>query len=234
MTLREELDAHVYGTYSSAWDRRAGRVVPESDDIQLGNQGVDLEAAMIYADLTASTQLVDGYLDWFAAEQYKVFLHCASKIIRAEGGEIRSYDGDRVMGVFVGDMKRTNAVRAALKINWAVNHIINPRLKQRHPNTPYLLSHVVGVDCSNVFGVRAGIRGSNDVAWIGRSANYAAKLSSLKVGSFKTWITRSVYDGMADLAKFGGPSNANMWVEHRWTQMNDFQIYGSTYEWVIT
>jgi len=38
-----------------------------------------------------------------AAEIYKTYLHCAAKIIRSEGGSITSYDGDRIMGIFIGD-----------------------------------------------------------------------------------------------------------------------------------
>lgn len=45
----------------------------------------------------------------FAAEIYKSYLHCASKIIRCENGVITAFDGDRVMGIFIGDLKNTSA-----------------------------------------------------------------------------------------------------------------------------
>lgn len=50
-----------------------------------------------------STVLVDTNTDFVAAEFYKTFLHCAAKIIRSEDGAITSYDGDRVMAVYIGE-----------------------------------------------------------------------------------------------------------------------------------
>jgi class 3 adenylate cyclase len=92
-------------------------VVPDEDSIQLGNDCVDLEGVVLYADLAASTNLVKQQTATFAAEIYKTFLHCAGKIIREESGTITAYDGDRIMAVFIDGAKHTNAVRAAMKIN---------------------------------------------------------------------------------------------------------------------
>jgi len=86
---------------------------------------------VLYADLAESTNLVDAHKAWFAAEVYKSYLHCASKIIRDEGGIITAFDGDRVMAVFIGDLKNTSAARSALKINHAVVNIINPAIKAK-------------------------------------------------------------------------------------------------------
>jgi len=95
MTLRSDLETKVKDVYGTQWTSRDGRVIPSQDDIGLGNEGVNLELTMLYADLSGSTALVDNYKTFYAAEQYKAFLFCAAKIIRSEGGEIRSYDGDR-------------------------------------------------------------------------------------------------------------------------------------------
>lgn len=230
MSLKEDLEKEIKKVYEPQWSRRNGQVVPEHTDIQLGNDGVDLEITMLYADLSASTKLVDNYKDYFAAENYKVFLRCATKIIRAEGGHIRSYDGDRVMGVFIGQSKNTAAVKSALKINWAVNNIIEPAKKKQYSNTKYVMKHVVGIDSTKIFAVRAGIRGSNDIVWIGRAANHAAKLSSMP-GSHPTWITDKVYDQMHDDVKFS--QEKNMWEKCQWTAMNNRRIYRSTYWWAI-
>jgi class 3 adenylate cyclase len=49
-----------------------------------------------------------NFKDWFAAEIYKSYLISACRIIRDNGGEITAFDGDRVMAVFIGNMKNTN------------------------------------------------------------------------------------------------------------------------------
>lgn len=131
MGLKADLDADVKKIYAEQWSRRDGRKVPEDTDLTYGNDAVDVEVTILYADLDESTKLMDNYDDWFAAENYKTFLQCATKIIRSEGGHIRSFDGDRVMGVFFGKSKNTTAVRCGLKINWAVKNIIQPKLKDQ-------------------------------------------------------------------------------------------------------
>src|SRR5262245_60811843 len=126
MGLSDDLKSAVMGIYKGVWELRDGNKVPEADDLGLGNDGVKLEGAVLYSDLVGSSTLVSSTKASRAAEVYKAFLHCASKIINAEGGSITAYDGDRIMAVYIGNSRRTDAVRTALKINWAVLNLVNP------------------------------------------------------------------------------------------------------------
>jgi class 3 adenylate cyclase len=177
-----------------------------------------------------SSKLVDGYKDCFAAEVYKSYLHCAAKIIRAEGGHIRSYDGDRIMGIFIGDSKCSDAARCGLKINYAVKNIINPEIADRYKKSPYKVKQVVGIDASSLFAARTGIRGSNDLVWVGRSANYAAKLTELS-SACPTWITEDVYLKLNVKSKYS--KGKDMWESRSWTAMDNMTIYCSTYWWKV-
>lgn len=228
--MRDVLDSDVRGILATAWKVRDGRVVPDPEDVQLGNDALKLSAAVLYADLARSTELVDSYSASFAAEVYKVYLRCASKIIRSEGGYVTAFDGDRVMGVFVGDTKNTLATRAALKINFAVQNIVNPALATQYPHVGYSVSHAVGIDTSELFVARTGLRGSNDLVWAGRAANYAAKLCSLRNGSFATWITGDVYGRINDEVKIS--AGRAMWEARTWTERN-IAVYCSTYTYRI-
>jgi len=181
------------------------------------------------ADLAGSTALVKGYKDWFAAEVYKSFLHCASRIIKANNGIVTAFDGDRVMAVFIGGAKRTNAAITALKIKGAVQEIINSAIKGRY-TTEYQINHAVGVDLSKAFVARTGVRGSNDLVWIGSAPNTAAKMSDIRELSYHTYITSAVYDRLRDDAKFGGPNNTNMW-ESWWWEEGQATIYRSNWRW---
>lgn len=112
MGLADDLAAEVATIFRSSWSIRAGQVVPDTPDIQLGNEGVTLDGTVLYADIDGSTNMVDSNPAQFAAEVYKTFLLCAARLIRSEEGAITAYDGDRVMGVFAGDSKNTSAVRS--------------------------------------------------------------------------------------------------------------------------
>ena len=229
MGLKDDIEAEVRQILRDAWSEREGTVVPESADLQLGNDGVWLDATILYADMADSTDLVDRYKAQFAAEIYKVFLHCAAKIIRSEGGEITAYDGDRVMAVFLGNSKNTCAARTALKINYARTHIINPAIKNQYSSTDYALKHVVGIDTSRVFVARTGIRGANDLVWVGRAANHAAKLAALSA-DYQSRITGDVYDVLNASVKTS--DGRSMWEQVTWNEKNR-RIYRSTWWWAI-
>ena len=231
MSLKDELEQRVASIFTENWEERDGAVVPEADSLRLSNDAVRLDGTVLYADITGSTKLVDGSQDWFAAEVYKAFLLCASKLITSEGGTITAYDGDRVMAVYIGDAQNTSAVRTALKINWARENLVNALLKKHYPNDTYAVQHTVGVDTSPLFVARTGIRGSNDLVWVGRAANYAAKLSS-ESPVFPTYITAAVYDRIHESVKLSG-DKMNMWTKLAWTAMNNATIYGSTYWWPL-
>lgn len=230
MSLKDDLASEVRTIFRSQWTTRDGYVVPESDALKLGNDAVKLSATVLYADMTASTRLVDAQTPTFAAEVYKAFLHCAAKIIRAEGGVITAYDGDRIMGVFIGDSKNTSAARAGLKINFARVNIINPAMKAVYTTTDYEVRHTVGIDTSEIFVARTGIRGSNDLVWVGRAANYAAKLTDLPP-EWQTRVTGDVYDQMNDSLKVW--KGQSVWEERTWTDMNKMRIYRSHWTWQL-
>lgn len=227
MTFTEELEAEVKKIFREQWTRKDGAEVPSPEDLTLGNEGVNLDAVVLYADLDGSTAMVDSKTPEFSAEIYKAYLRCCARIIKKHGGVITAYDGDRVMAVFIGNSKNTNAAKCALRINYAVQKIINPALKAQYPQSTFEVKQVVGVDASPLMATRTGVRGDNDLVWVGRAANYAAKLTS--ESSHPSWVTSAVYDAMAEEAK---TSNGKpMWERRTWTKMNNAIIYSSTWWW---
>lgn len=225
MTLKTDLEAEVRKIFKDSWQSRDGQVVPTDVDIKLGNDAVKLDATVLYADLADSTMLVDTYDPSFAAEVYKTFLHCAAKIIKNQNGVITAYDGDRIMAVYIGEYKNTSAVKSSLMINYSVREIIRPLLSAQYPNSTYILKHVVGIDTSSLFVARTGVRGSNDLVWVGRAANHAAKLSALP-DSHSSYISADVYNKINDEAKVAS-TGANMWTAVKWNTFDDRIIYRS-------
>ena len=231
MGLKEDVEDRVTEIFRQSWTERAGTVVPDADDIKLSNDAVKLTGAVLYADMSDSTKLVDSYKAPFAAKIYKAYLHCAAKIITSEGGVVTAYDGDRIMAVYLGESKNTAAVRTALKINWARQNIVNTKLKAQYSNSRYQVKHTVGVDSSELFVARTGIRGSNDLVWVGRAANYAAKLSA-EAASWATYITATVRNNIHESA-VKSSNGSNMWTPLLWSSMGNQTIYGSNYWWLL-
>lgn len=227
MGLKDKLTNEVKTTFTDKWEVQGVNGIPDPEDLRLNaNSAKDLDAAtVLYADLDGSTNMVDTKTWSFSAEVYKAYLRCAAQIIRDQGGVITAYDGDRVMAIFTGKCKNTNAVKSALMINYAVANIIQPAIIHQYTTTDFLIRHVIGIDCSQLRAARIGIHGDNDLVWIGRAANYAAKLCALS--GKPIWITRSVYDVMHSSVKLS--NGKDMWSRHTWSTMNNVEVFATTY-----
>jgi class 3 adenylate cyclase len=88
---------------------------------------------------------------------------------------------------------------------------------------------VVGVDTSILRAARTGVRGANDLVWIGRAANYAAKLTALDA-AYPSNITERVYNRIIDEAKMS--RGKSMWERFTWHATGEI-IYRSTWQWGI-
>lgn len=234
MGLEQDLKDRVGAIVRQKWAPRDGTVVPDPEKVALDGDAVKLDAVVLYADMVGSSALVENYEPVFATEMYKSFLYCAGRIITACHGDITAYDGDRVMAVFLGSSKNTRSAFCALKINHAVTKIINPTVAEYYKDRPffvakpYAIKHVVGVDASTVHVAKTGIRGANDLVWVGRAANFAARLSALRHEGYESFITAEVYNCLQPEAKKFNEKDM-------WTALNfsGRSIYASHWNWGV-
>jgi class 3 adenylate cyclase len=232
--LADKLADEVEEIAKSAWDYRDGEVVPDVADLALGNEAVKLEATMLYADLADSTELAIRNREQ-GAEVFKAYLRGVTRLIRSCSGDVRSFDGDRVMGVFISGNKNTNAARCGLQINWFFNEVLITKFKEFYSSLEdFPFEQTVGIDNGTLSVIRSGIRSNNDLVWVGRAPNIAAKLSGIRGCGYPTLITESVYNSMLDDSKLGGLPKTNMWVELNWTTGKGYGVgtlYGSNWLW---
>lgn len=196
--MQPSIESSVHDIFHSAWSITSSNVVPKTEDIVLRNGGRLVDATYVYADLAGSTQLAKKMLKETTAVIIRAYINSASRILRHYGGEIKSFDGDRVMAVFVGEDKNRKAVRAAFAINWAVEKVIRPEIEAKWTDVAgtYNIGHGIGIDTGEALIVRAGVRDSNDLISIGNAPNDAARLSELR--SWTINITEAVYDDLSD------------------------------------
>jgi class 3 adenylate cyclase len=226
MALIDDLKKEVWDIYVESWDVQRAQVVPGPDDLRLTNHAKEFDGVtVLYADLDGSTSMVDNYGWQLCAEVYKAYLRCAARIVNDEGGTITAYDGDRIMAVFIGTAKNTSAVRAALKLNYVVREVLNPLFARLYKHLAFPIRHSVGIDTSEMRAARIGVRGSNDLVWVGRAANHAAKMAA--IDGQPIWIAGEVYGNMHESVKFD-KNGVDVWEAYTWNPMNKRLIYGTS------
>jgi len=234
MSLKDDLVNSVSRIIQQSWDVWDGRTVPDTD-VALEGGAVRLDATVLYADLAQSSRLATDFQQKTAAKVIRIFLYCMCRLITAHEGTITSFDGDRVMGVFLGDSKNSNAATCALKMNYVTLKIIQPKVKDYFTSLSeagFNISHCVGVDTSAIMAVRAGQRGSNDLVWVGRAPNLAAKLSEIRESPYYSYISEDVFSRLNESAKLCGVEKRLMWEQRSFQYIDEpMTVYRSSWYW---
>jgi class 3 adenylate cyclase len=241
MVSRDDIITGVDDFFGGDYEITEGRIIPEVSDLSFGKNGKEIEVAMLFIDIRESTKIVDGLRRTTAAKMYKAFLWGVARIAKMNDGELRSFNGDGVLVVFMGDTKRTNAVKAALQMSWFAQKVLKPKLDAVFQNNQELRNQGIefdfgiGIDVGKVLVVRGGIRGdnNNDLVWVGNATNYAVKLSNLSNNGYHVYISEDTYDNMNKSSKFGGDPSRDMWEPRTWTDMDGIRIYRSSWTWAI-
>jgi adenylate cyclase len=235
MAFGDDVRKAVDDILGTTFNEREGKVVPKSEDVALKDGAVKLEAAFLYADLAGSGTIASQCPWDTTAKILRAYLDSACRIIRDHGGEIRSFDGDRVMGVFIGGTPCSNATKAALKIKYVTENIIQPKATAKFTsvkNNNVLIRQACGIDYGVSRAVRAGVRNNNDLIWIGRPPSFAAKLSDIREHPYSTFISKTVYTRLAEETKKS--NGTDMWEGRTFPFAGTREtIYRSNYHWAI-
>jgi len=170
--LNEKLDVYI----NQAYEIENTTIVPDTDNSKLtfGNKGLTCEFAFLFMDIRKSSKLHEQYGFEKAAKIYQSFHDINVRVIEENYGFVRSFDGDRVMGVFVGKSKNGNAVKSAMQIQWAIRNILNPKFATK-------IVCGGGIDFGEILVTKVGKgrdKNNNDLVWIGKADNYASHLSN--------------------------------------------------------
>ncbi|MFI7431708.1 hypothetical protein ACIBPB_32510 [Micromonospora sp. NPDC049836] len=238
--MAEDITAAVGAVVNADWNVRTGTVVPTTDTITLKNGAVEVDAVYLYADMANSSGLARDFAPKTAAKVIRAYLDATCRVIKFRGGQIRSFDGDRVMAIFMGEAKNSDAARCALNINYVVTKIVRPALEDRLTSLKtkgFELRHCVGVASGTALIVRGGVRNEdNDLVSIGRPPNVAAKLSDVRAWPYATYITSDVYARLRNEVKYskpGKPDQKLMWDGPRTQDAGGapVKVYRSSYWW---
>ena len=233
MTLSDDIKSKVKQFMESNWDVRQATTVPGDSNLTLTGRVAKLDATVLYADMRSSSKLVDEVNQRVAGKIYQAFLYSVASIIHSNSGEITAYDGDRVMGIFIGDYKNTSATKSALMINHAVINILEPMFEDHFKSlgkSGFKISHCIGIDTGSFLAVKAGLRNANDIVWIGRPPNLAAKLSEIREEDYTEYITSDVFKVLDASVKYGGKANELIWEQINYQYLDEnLTIYRSNY-----
>lgn len=171
-------------------------VIPtlESQGLTFGNSGRYFYATVLYIDIRRSSKLLDCHYYANVAKLLTAFYNAIVRVANQDGGEIRSFNGDSLLVFYKGTEKDTvgKAVQSAMRMSYAINHVVNPIMKN--------LSNIdfgIGIDYGKVLVTKVGIGGcsnNKDLIWIGNGVNRATKISDQCQNPYHIGISERLYD----------------------------------------
>lgn len=227
MTLLEDLTQKVNGYLAGDYTKVKKSSVPLPEDIPLGNSAAEMEATTLFIDVRQSSDITNAFRRQTAAKMMKAYFDGSVRIIGKNNGSVRSFNGDGMLAIFMGDNRSNDAVKAAMQTKWYVQEVLRPSFRGYFSNNQSAIGQALdftvgaGLDDGTIFAVRVGIKGTNDVAWVGRCTNTSAKLASLVSSPQSIAITRAVYSRLN-----GGRKVAN--GEDMWSAETMQEIGGVT------
>lgn len=237
MTFRDDLIGARDRILGTRFTIRDGRSVPVTDDVGY-DDAVKIQATYLYADMVDSSGLNAACPKETVGKVLRLYLDLSVRIIRRHNGHIRSFDGDRVMGIFVGDGRADRAVRAAMQIRWCCDEIIQPKISTSYRSirtAGWIIKPGCGIASSDALIVRGGVRrSSSDLVSVGVAPNLAAKLSDIRKAPYTTRIGAGTYRMLSDRAKISSDG------KHMWSGPfactiggTEHSYYRSSYRWPV-
>jgi class 3 adenylate cyclase len=237
VTLKEEVDndvASIANSWVTTTQALSSTDVPDPDKLGYSD-GKLINATYLYTDILNSSGLVHAAANKEeVASVMSAFLKTSVHIIRSHQGHIRSFDGDRVMGIFTGPSKETRAIVSAMKIKYAVSKLLNPKIHSTFASIKkagWTLESMTGIATGETLVVRAGIRNNSDLLSVGVIPNLAAKLSDLRNTPHRIAIGAGTYKELEPRAKLA--NGKDMWTGPSSISVGGgtFAYYTSNFQW---
>lgn len=196
MELKDSIISKTREIHDTKFSFEKVTTIPTVNTKQLtfGCNAWTFDAVVLYIDMRHSTQLLSEHRRNVVAKLHMAYYNAIVRIAKADGGEIRSFNGDSLLVFYVGNTKdvANKAVKSALKMHFAITHLVNPTLEGYED-----INFGIGIDCGNIVATKVGIGGDEtvkDLIWLGDSVNKSTRISDLCEKPFYVGISQAVYD----------------------------------------
>ncbi|MBN9483130.1 MAG: hypothetical protein BGO70_01070 [Bacteroidetes bacterium 43-93] len=190
--------------------------IPSAENVTFGKKAYKIKLTAFCIDLRKSTDLLVVHDKQTCGKIHKSFLTIASKIITANGGQLRSFNGDSILAFWPANYKSEieKAVCAAFQLKWALDVKFSKYFEKYSK-----LDFGIGIDWGDVYIIKAGLPrndNNNDLVFLGMCVNFAAMTANQAKGPNHIEISIQTYSNLTDNWLYGKDNHGNkvnMWKD---------------------
>lgn len=238
MGLKDDIESRISTVIDEKYNVTDARVTPTRDSVTFGSTAKKFFARVLYIDLRGSQQLLSDHQHITVLKAHKAFVYAAAKCIRAEGGDPRSFNGDSILAFWAGkgDDVAKKCVRSAMKIRYAIDEIVNPKLKSKYSDT---LNFGIGVAQGDLYVGKSGVAGDadfQDLIWIGWPVYHAVRYGDKAKKPKAIWISKNIWAAIKDDESMTiGGNGKEMWTFNDENfSFGTVRVYKTSYRWSIS
>lgn len=237
MGLKDEISNRINTIFDEDYDIKEGTVIPTRTSLTFGATAKKVKLQVLYIDMRGSKKLLENHHALSVLKTHKAFLYTIAKIIRSQGGEPRSFNGDSVLAFWAGNEieKAKSAVISAMKISYMLQKVINPKIYSKYNET---LDFGIGVDQGELLIGKSGIGGDpdfQDLIWLGNATYNAHCFGETARKPYPIWLSFGVhYDIKDDDSMILGDDGKNMWIPSvEKLAIGETLVYKTNYHWSV-
>lgn len=195
--LYNKINEYTNGYYT----QNASNSIPSLYNVGMGKSYVKTPVCAYCIDMRKSSSLIDKYGMESSVKIHKSFMTIASRVVIENGGRIRSFNGDGLLALWVNN--GSNDIALAVKTAMMTKYFITNKLATFF-NT-YDIDFGIGIDISDMFTIRVGNQKNmdeNDLVFVGKSVNFATKISNNMVKPNNIGISKEAYYSLPDNLRY--------------------------------
>lgn len=238
MSLLEDIDNAVNSILDDTMDSDDCSYVPDILDSSLtfGLTAKRFKNVCFYIDMRGSTAILEKHNASVVIKIHKAFFITILKIVKNNGGEIRSFNGDSVLAFFPGDNSDTieAAVKSAMQLSYVLINAEESLKTKVYSKYETQIDIGIGLDLGTTYVAKIGQRdiNSKDLIWIGSNVNRSVKISDGRENPESIGITRRLYDKLPNSIKYHRSNN--MWFKLGYDYNgSQEEVWVTSYYWSI-
>ena len=234
-TLADQLTKEVDKILGWAIDAKPTNTVPTPEDLTLGKTAKTFKTAVLYTDVRGSSHYGLVHQRRTVAKIFNAFLNEAVRIIRQNGGHVRSFNGDSVLAFFDPEAGSPcdDAVRSAMQLVYFQDEILQPAMQHRQWQDDFDIG--IGIAYGEILATKVGVIGENqsDLIWPSTATNLAAKLGGIGRNPYHIYVAESVLKHLSSSLTVHQVETNDWWYGKRvksvgmWSPVNDFMFAGN-------
>jgi hypothetical protein len=195
ITSKLEILKNAVSFFTGKYSVTRSGVAPLSGSIKPGKVGTVVDVAILTILNHPSAIECGLHANIQRAKISKCLMHGISDLCRNNEGELRSYSEHETVAIFGGPERLTNAVVAALQVEWFINRVLIPSICPSSPPDPSVFKYGIGVDSGEILavGLTVPTLKSSTLLWIGSALTRSRNLALKSDKSYRLRISSQVY-----------------------------------------